>query len=72
MSARAASAVLGFILMVTSHSPVAFTVSGVTIHVPVPLIAAAAVALACLALTLAAVRMLHGFRSCPHLRTVRS
>ena len=70
MSARAVSAVLGFILMAVSRSPVAVTVAGVTVHVPIPVIAAGAVALACLALTLAAVRVLHGFRSCPHLRTI--
>lgn len=60
---------IGVLLAVSSPSPVYVTFSGVTIHFPVLLIAAAAVALACLAATLILVRVLHVNWSCPRPRT---
>jgi hypothetical protein len=64
------SAAFGFVLMVMSHSPVTVAVGGVTLHVPVPLIAAGAVFAACAVATVILVRVLHRVASCPHLRTV--
>jgi uncharacterized integral membrane protein len=61
--------VIGVLLAISAPSPVYVTVSGVTIHFPLPVIAAAAVALACLAATLAVVRVLHINWSCPRPRT---
>ena len=56
---------IGVLMAISAPSPVYVTVSGVTVHFPLPVIAAAAVALACLAVTLAAVRVLHVGWSCP-------
>ncbi len=70
MSARIVSAAIGVLLMIVSHSPVAVSVAGVTLHVPVAVIAASAVALACAAGAVALVVFLHHIQSCPHLRTV--
>lgn len=50
---------IGVLLAVSAPSPVYVTFSGVTIHFPLPVIAAAAVGLACLAATLTLVRVLH-------------
>jgi uncharacterized integral membrane protein len=61
---------IGVLLTITAPSPVYVTFSGVTVHFPLPVIAAAAVALACLAAALAVVRVLHGLtRPSPYLRT---
>jgi uncharacterized integral membrane protein len=61
---------IGVLLTISAPSPVYVTFSGITIHFPLPLIAAAAVTLACLLLTLAVVRVLHGaLRPHPYLRT---
>lgn len=61
---------IGVLLTITAPSPVYVTFSGVTVHFPLPVIAAAAVALACLAAALVLVRILHGaMRPCPYLRT---
>ncbi len=70
MSARLVSAALGVLLMIVSHSPVAVSVAGVTLHVPVAVIAASAVFLACAIGAVVLVRVLHRLQSCPHLRTV--
>ena len=72
MSAKVISAVIGFTLMVASHSPVAVSVGGVTLHVPVPLIFAAVVFGACAVVTVLVVKALHRMASCPHLRTIRA
>lgn len=60
---------IGVLLTISAPSPVYVTVSGMTVHFPLPVIAAAAVALACLAVTLAVVRVLHIGWSCPRPRT---
>ena len=70
MSAKVISAVIGFILMAASHSPVAVSAGGVTVHVPVLLIFAAVVFGACAVVTVLVVKSLARFHSCPHLRTV--
>lgn len=70
MSAKVISAVVGFVLMAASHSPVSVTVGGATVHVPVPLIFAAVVFGACAVMTVLVVKSLARFHSCPHLRTV--
>lgn len=61
--------VIGVLLTISAPSPVYVSLAGVTIHFPLPLIAAAAVALACLAATLALVRVLHINFSAPGART---
>lgn len=70
MSAKVISAVVGFTLMMASRSPVAVTVGGATVHIPVPLIFAAVVFGACAVVTVLVVKSLARFHSCPHLRTV--
>ena len=70
MNAKVISAVIGFILMVASRSPVSVTVGGASFHIPVPLIAAGVVFLACAVATVILVRILHRVASCPHMRTV--
>lgn len=61
---------IGVLLTITAPSPVYVTFSGVTIHFPLPVIAALAVALACLAVALALVLVLHGaMRPCARFQT---
>ncbi len=51
---------IGALVAISAPSPVYVSAYGVTVHFPPILIAAAAVALTCLLLALAAVRILHG------------
>lgn len=60
---------IGVLLAISAPSPVYVSAYGVTIHFPLPVIAAAAVALACLAATLTLVRVLHINFSAPGTRT---
>lgn len=69
MNAKVISAAIGFTLMVVSRSPVTVTVGHVPLHIPVALIFAAAVFLACAALAVVVIRALHRAVSCPHMRT---
>jgi len=69
MSVKVISAILGFTLMVISHSPVTVTVAGVSLHVPVALIAAGAVFGACAVAAVILIRVLHRVASCPHVHT---
>ena len=69
MSPRALLSVIGVLLVISAPSPVYVSAYGVTVHFPPILIAAAAVALACLAATLAVVRVLHINFSAPGART---
>lgn len=68
MSPRALLSLIGVLLVISAPSPVYVSAYGVTVHFPPILIAAAAVALACLLLALAAVRILHGALR-PYART---
>ncbi len=60
MSPRVLLSVIGVLAAISAPSPVYVSAYGVTVHFPPILIAAAAVALACLLLAVAAVRILHG------------
>ncbi len=68
MSPRALLSLIGVLVAISAPSPVYVSAYGVTVHFPPILIAAAAVALTCLLLALAAVRILHGALR-PYART---
>lgn len=44
--------------------------AGLSVTIPGAVLVVAAISLACLVLAVLIARSLHGFRSCPHLRTV--